>query len=169
VSDIAAYSRVRPPLRSLNPSILVVDDDAKIRELVTDLLSMEGYSVYTATNGADGLQLLERTTPRLVVLDIRMPVLDGWGFARALKARTSVLPMLVMSGAVDARRCASELGADAFMSKPFDLDDFLNVVERLFLAGMPRGAPTGLHPRSAKPVHPASPVWCTDLSFRRLH
>jgi two-component system, chemotaxis family, chemotaxis protein CheY len=83
---MAAYSRVRPTLTSLNPSVLVVDDDPKIRELVSDLLSMEGYTVYTATNGADGLRLLERTTPRLVVLDIRMPVLDGWGFARALRS-----------------------------------------------------------------------------------
>src|SRR5207253_9078680 len=115
----------------------------------------------------DALELLERTMPRLIVLDIRMPVLDGWGFARALKARRNALPMLVMSGAVDARRCASELGADGFLSKPFDLDDFLNVVERLSLPNTRPGAPTSLRLLSVKPVHPATSGWCTDLAARR--
>jgi hypothetical protein len=65
--------------------------------------------------------------------------------------------MLVMSGAIDARRCASELGAGGFVSKPFDLDGFLNVVERLSLSNTGRRAPTSLGPLSEKPACRANP------------
>jgi CheY-like chemotaxis protein len=146
-----------------------VDDDPKIRELVSDLLEMEGYDVYTATNGAEALEFLERTTPRLVVLDIRMPVLDGWGFARAVKEQCSALPMLVMSGAEDAGRCATEIGAAGFVSKPFDLDDLLSAIERFSLPGGRRPTPTGLSPLSEKPIHPTSAARCSDLAARRRH
>src|ERR671933_352790 len=67
--------------------ILVVDDDPVIRETVADILDFEGYSIETATNGREALQAIERAQPSLVLLDMRMPVLDGWGFAREVKER----------------------------------------------------------------------------------
>jgi two-component system chemotaxis response regulator CheY len=112
--------------------ILVIDDDPAIRATVAEILMSEGYSVATATNGADGLQSLDRVDPALVLLDMRMPIMDGWGFARALQARGIQVPILVMTAAQDARRWAREINAEGYVAKPFDLLDLLDAVGRFF-------------------------------------
>ena len=109
--------------------ILVVEDDPDILETVSQVLEFEGYKVETANNGAEGLKAMERHLPWLILLDMRMPVLDGWGFAHALKERGIELPILVMTAAQDARRWAQEIGAAGFIAKPFDLSDLLAAVE----------------------------------------
>jgi len=111
--------------------ILVVDDDPAIRSTVADILEFEGYTVAQATNGAEGLARLDQVHPRLVLLDMRMPVLDGWDFARILKERGIDLPILVMTAAQDARRWAAEIGAAGYVAKPFDLPALLDAVEKL--------------------------------------
>ena len=115
--------------------ILVVDDDPSIRTMVSDLLTTEGYAVCTASNGADALDVLERTSPRLVLLDMRMPVLDGWGFARELKQRHDwvPVPVLIMTAAIDASRWAADIDAAGYVSKPFEVATLLDNVERLLL------------------------------------
>lgn len=110
--------------------ILVIDDDPAIRATVAEILMAEGYSVATASNGADGLLALDRLDPALVLLDMRMPILDGWGFARALQARGVPVPILVMTAAQDARRWAREINAEGFVAKPFELLDLLEAVGR---------------------------------------
>ncbi|MDQ2998099.1 MAG: response regulator [Chloroflexota bacterium] len=110
--------------------ILIIDDDPAIRATVAEILESEGYSVATASNGADGLQSLDRLDPVLVLLDMRMPILDGWGFARALQARGIQVPILVMTAAQDARRWAREINAEGYVAKPFDLLDLLDAVGR---------------------------------------
>lgn len=112
--------------------ILVIDDDPDIRMTVQDILSFEGYAVETAENGARGLELMEHISPSLIVLDMRMPVLDGWGFARAAKERGVNTPILVMTAAQDARRWAAEIGAAGYVAKPFGLSDFLSAVEQFY-------------------------------------
>ena len=112
--------------------ILVIDDDDAIRMTVADLLELEGYAVVTAVNGADGLSVLERTDPALILLDMRMPVLDGWGFARALREQGRQVPVVVMTAAQDARRWAREIDAADVVPKPFDLVDLLSAVERFY-------------------------------------
>jgi two-component system, chemotaxis family, chemotaxis protein CheY len=114
--------------------ILVIDDDPAIRATVAEILMAEGYIVATATNGADGLQSLDRLDPALVLLDMRMPIMDGWGFARALQSRGVRVPILVMTAAQDARRWAHEINAQGFVAKPFDLLDLLDAVGRFFPA-----------------------------------
>lgn len=114
-----------------NKPILVVDDDPSIRTTVYEILDLEGYAVETAANGAEALQALERVQPSLVLLDMRMPVLDGWGFAQALQDRGIHLPILVMTAAQNARNWAAEIGADGYVAKPFELLDLLAAVERL--------------------------------------
>jgi CheY-like chemotaxis protein len=111
--------------------ILIIDDDLSILETVSDILEFEGYPVARAMNGAEGLDMLEEVQPSLVLLDMRMPVLDGWEFARALQSRGIRLPILVMTAAQDARRWAQEIGADAYIAKPFDMTELLSTVERL--------------------------------------
>ena len=114
--------------------ILIIDDDPAIRATVAEILESEGYSVATAINGADGLQSLDRIDPALVLLDMRMPILDGWGFARALQSRGIQIPILVMTAAQDARRWAHEINAEGYVAKPFDLIDLLDTVGRFFPA-----------------------------------
>ena len=111
--------------------ILVIDDDPGILNMVSEILEDEGYAVELATNGEEGLQVLDRVDPSLVVLDMRMPVLDGWSFARILRERGIRLPILVMTAARDARRWAQEIGADGFLEKPFDLLSLIDTVARL--------------------------------------
>ena len=115
--------------------ILVVDDDPVIRETVADILDFEGYSIETATNGREALQAIERAQPSLVLLDMRMPVLDGWGFAREVKERGLDLNIVVMTAARNAGRWAEEIDADGYLAKPFDLADLLATVERLYQPG----------------------------------
>jgi CheY-like chemotaxis protein len=109
--------------------ILVVDDDPAILGAVAELLDLEGYPVECVSNGAEALKAVEAQQPRLVLLDMRMPVLDGWGFARAVRDRGLDLPIVVMTAAQDARRWAEEIGAAGYLAKPFELMDLLTAVE----------------------------------------
>jgi DNA-binding response OmpR family regulator len=113
----------------LDAPILVVDDDPSILGTVSEILTFERYSVETATNGAEALAILDRATPWLILLDMRMPVLDGWGFMRAVRARGITTPILVMTAAHDGQRWANEVQAADFLSKPFEMDELLAAVE----------------------------------------
>lgn len=114
----------------LTGSVLAVDDDPSILGLMTDILSGEGYRVLPAANGLEALKVLEGTRPCVVLLDMRMPTLDGWGFANALRARGLKYPVVVVTAAENARAWAQEIGADAYLAKPFQLNDLLRVVAR---------------------------------------
>jgi two-component system, chemotaxis family, chemotaxis protein CheY len=112
------------------PTLLVVDDDPAVLSTVSDILSDEGYQVVTASNGAEALETLDRTFPDLILLDMRMPVMDGWKFAQARSAEQRSIPLIVMTAAHDARKWALEIGAADYLAKPFDLLELLEVVER---------------------------------------
>jgi CheY-like chemotaxis protein len=109
--------------------ILVVDDEPAIRDTVSEMLDLEGYRVATAANGAEALRALEQDHPDVVLLDMRMPVLDGWGFASAVRARGVTVKIVVMTAARDAERWAREISANGFLAKPFGFDDLLSVIE----------------------------------------
>jgi two-component system, chemotaxis family, chemotaxis protein CheY len=110
--------------------VLVVDDDETIRATVSETLDMEGYPVRLAADGEEALRSVEERAPHIVLLDMRMPVLDGWGVARGLAQRGLAPSILVMSAAADARRWAREIGASDVLPKPFELDELLALVER---------------------------------------
>ncbi|WP_373045382.1 response regulator [Vulgatibacter sp.] len=111
------------------PRILVVDDDADILALLEDMLSMEGYEVCTAANGQLALQELEKRRPQLILLDMKMPVMDGRAFARCLRERHGdAIPFLVLTAAADVRNAALEVQAHGWLGKPFDLDELLRTV-----------------------------------------
>ncbi len=109
-------------------SILVVDDDPSILAVVSDILESEGYRVSTATNGMDGLEAMRVAPYALVILDMRMPVVDGWSFVSFLDAFDSHVPILVMTAGQEAEEWAKEVGATHYLEKPFDLPDLLNAV-----------------------------------------
>ncbi len=115
-------------------TILVVDDDPGILSTVAEVLDLEGYRVETATNGAEALEVVERAAPRLVLLDMRMPVLDGWGFARAYRLAETPPPhvsILVMTAALDAEASCHQIDGAAWLGKPFGLVHLLSKVEGL--------------------------------------
>jgi two-component system chemotaxis response regulator CheY len=128
----ARASAPRPANRDTanGPGILVVEDDLAILAMVKDVLRAEGYAPIVAKNGAEALAALERTTPALVLLDMRMPVVDGWAVARKLKTAKLRIPVVVMTAAENAARWAAEIGADGYLAKPFELQELLDTVER---------------------------------------
>ena len=117
-----------PELRELR--VLVVDDEPHIRATVSAMLETEGYAVDEAANGADALHAVERRAPDVILLDMRMPVLDGWGFALELRRRGHRMPIVVMTAARDAARWAGEITAATFVAKPFGFDDLITAVEQ---------------------------------------
>lgn len=110
--------------------ILVVEDDESILGMVMQILRVEGYPAVAAANGLEGLAAIERATPSLILLDMRMPQMDGWEFARILKARGVACPIVVMTAAENAKRWASEVGADGYVTKPFDFLELIEAIER---------------------------------------
>lgn len=110
--------------------VLVVDDDLSILDTVTAILAQEGFAVSGASSGEEALALLRTWHPTLVLLDMRMPVMDGWTVARLMRENGIRVPIVVMTAAENARRWADEIGADAYLAKPFALDDLLEVIQR---------------------------------------
>jgi two-component system, chemotaxis family, chemotaxis protein CheY len=113
--------------------VLVVDDDDAIRLTVADALQDEGYHVTTASNGQEALERVESGPPDAIVLDLMMPILDGWGFLEACRRRDLCqgIPVLVMSAYRRLTETAPELKVRACIAKPFELDVLLGAVERL--------------------------------------
>lgn len=111
-------------------TVLVVDDDTSILDTVSSILTGEGYHVVSAATGEDALAAIARKQPALILLDMRMPVMDGWAVARALREQGIRIPIVVMTAAESAKRWADEVGAEGYLAKPFGLDDLLATVER---------------------------------------
>jgi CheY-like chemotaxis protein len=117
------------------PQILVVEDDEAIRGLVSDVLRDDGYTVREASNGIEALEQLRRGKPDLIVLDLMMPVMDGWAFVEEcrIKQYCEDVPIIVTSASHDLPRTAERLrdfGVRTCLAKPFDVDGLLALVER---------------------------------------
>ncbi len=115
--------------------MLVVDDDAVIRQLVCVNLELEGFEVFTAEDGQDALDKVVEVNPAVITLDIMMPRLDGWETAARLRAdtRTAHIKVVLLSARAqeaDLRR-GKGLGVDAYLTKPFDPDELIETVRRL--------------------------------------
>jgi CheY-like chemotaxis protein len=111
-------------------TVLVVDDDSDIRDVVVDLLEGEGYSVVTASDGIAALEAASQRDLAAILLDMKMPRMDGWEFARCYSATPEPhAPIVVMTAAQDASQRARDIGAAAYVAKPFRLDEMLTAVE----------------------------------------
>lgn len=109
--------------------ILVVDDDDSIRQFIVMALGDAGYEVESAEHGQAALRALEATRPDLILLDMRMPVMDGWAFSGAYRQlAVRHVPLVVLTASRDAAQTAAEVGADAFLAKPFELQALLSLV-----------------------------------------
>ncbi len=112
--------------------ILVVDDDASHRTLICDALEEMGYRTVQAANGREALDLLGGDMPQAVLLDLRMPVMSGWGLLDALKKmpRARGLPIIIISG-YGFEWEAELVGAAGYISKPVDLDKVRMTLQRI--------------------------------------
>jgi CheY-like chemotaxis protein len=113
----------------------VVDDDPVIRSTVAELLLDEGYEVEQAGDGAQALHLVKGSMPAAIVLDLMMPVLDGWAFVERCRAlpESADVPIVVMSATHGLHETAERLhamGVRAVMAKPFDVDALIAIVQR---------------------------------------
>jgi UDP-3-O-acyl N-acetylglucosamine deacetylase len=138
-------------------TILVVDDEAKIRDTVRGILVDEGFAVTEAADGRRALDLIERVRPHLAIVDIWMPEIDGIELVTALRARVPGLPVIVISGHgnVETAMRVAKLGAFHFLEKPFSLDSLLASVERALGRVRPANGSNGRPTASDAAVAPA--------------
>lgn len=110
--------------------VLVVDDDPAIRGLVGDALRGEGYAVDLAAHGREALEAMRARRPSTVVLDLMMPVMDGFSFMEAchLEQLCDGVPIVVISAVHDALERINDVPVHALLAKPFDLDDLVRTV-----------------------------------------
>ena len=110
---------------------LVVDDDHDIAEMVRLALTDEGYEVTLASNGSEALDASVGGPFDVILLDMRMPVMDGWSFAEEYRNRPGRrVPVIVVTAARDAAARAAEIDADDYLAKPFSLDELFAIIER---------------------------------------
>ncbi len=118
---------------AMQHKILVIDDDEKITSMIRRALAFEGYKVETAEHGQLGLQKFLATEPDLLVLDVMMPVLDGWEVCRRIREAGSATPILMLTARDEVidRVKGLDLGADDYLVKPFALEELLARVRAL--------------------------------------
>ncbi|HVS86509.1 MAG TPA: response regulator [Gaiellaceae bacterium] len=126
-SDLETFlARSGPGRTQSGPLVLLVDDDARVRELVRITLENEGYAVREADSAEEGMAAIEERKPDLVLLDVMMPHVDGWEMLRRVQERygAGAIPVVMFSGKADdaAQREAESRGATGFVGKPFDVD-----------------------------------------------
>jgi DNA-binding response OmpR family regulator len=142
----------------MNTTILTIDDDPAITDLLSVILRANGFEVMIANSGEEGVQIIKEKTPRLVILDLMMPDMDGWQVCKAVRAFSSV-PILILSALDDPSVVASILdaGADDYLVKPVPsavLVAHLNKIRRQTGALHPM-SPENTHWRPT--THPLSP------------
>jgi CheY-like chemotaxis protein len=155
VSDSLAYETLEGKLRDLEriidpslavgstgeteppapkPTILVIDDDRQINDLLCELLTMEGYEVESAFNGVEAIQAFQPAKHALAITDVAMPLMNGWELIAALRVRSPALPIILISGYQTGEWNQSYLtkqGVSAVLTKPLYLDQLTGLVARL--------------------------------------
>ena len=121
-------------------SVLVVEDDRNIGELLQLYLEKEGYAVTIATDGGQGLQKFRAIHPDLVLLDVMMPVMDGWAVCRAIRAESQTpIIMLTAKSETEDKITGLRTGADDYITKPFEMRELLARIEAVLRRTNPAG------------------------------
>src|ERR1700739_3641965 len=118
--------------RNDKATILVVEDEAKMRRLLELQLGEEGFVVHSSPDAETGVQLLVRKKPDLVVTDLRLPGMGGLEFLQAVKRANAALPVVVMTayGTVESAVAAMKVGASNYVTKPFSFDELVLVIRK---------------------------------------
>jgi chemosensory pili system protein ChpA (sensor histidine kinase/response regulator) len=144
---VAAKAAAAPPpeVKKAVPLVMVVDDSLTVRKITSRMLAREGYEFVTAKDGVDALQQLQDVTPDVILLDVEMPRMDGFEFARNVRAdeATRAIPIIMItSRTADKHRShAMELGVNEYMGKPYQEEQLLSLIARYARHGEP--APAG--------------------------
>ena len=114
------------------PKILIVDDDLSVQKALKLALNEEGYELFIANNGKEGLEIFYRETPELIFLDLKMPVMDGYETTRQIRTRREFagLPILALTAKAmkgDREKCL-EAGANDYLPKPVDVDRLFSML-----------------------------------------
>jgi two-component system cell cycle response regulator DivK len=121
--------------RAGRPRVLIVEDYPDAREMYTEYLEFSGYEVVQASNGVEALQRAADTAPDIILMDLSLPVMDGWEATRRLKAdpRTAAIPIVALTGHALAgiSEGATEAGCDAFVTKPCLPEDLVLEIRRI--------------------------------------
>jgi DNA-binding response OmpR family regulator len=120
------------------PRLLVIDDDIDVRTLLELMFEGEGFTVITAADGLEGLRAARLARPCAIVLDLRMPRMDGWQFRREQRNDPSLadVPVIIATADPVVRRSEAELDAAAVMQKPLDFDELVGIVRVLCDTGV---------------------------------
>ena len=120
------------PIEGDHESVLVVDDEPQVAWVLRFSLEHEGFHTYTASNGLEALEEVEKHHPTVMLLDLMMPEMDGWTVIEKLrKLPTDHRPRVVVVSALagpEEKAKATELGVDAFVPKPFDVEELIGVL-----------------------------------------
>jgi CheY-like chemotaxis protein len=116
--------------------LLLVDDEIDLREMLTHYLTLHGHTVQGAENGLEALHLAKQNLPKLILLDLNMPVLNGWEFLSERRScpQLSEIPVVVISESMEVDSRALEAGATVVVSKPFEPRKLLRIIENLLEA-----------------------------------
>lgn len=125
--------------------ILIVEDEANIRELLRLYLEREGYTVLEAENGVEGIKKWKSDKPDMLLLDVMMPVMDGWAVCREIRAESDV-PIIILTakGETADRVSGLEMGADDYIVKPLEMPEVIARVRAVFRRMAPDDAPEKL-------------------------
>ena len=125
--------------------ILIVEDEANIRELLRLYLEREGYTVIEAENGVEGIKQWKSEKPDMILLDVMMPVMDGWTVCKEIRAESDVpIIMLTAKGETADRVSGLEMGADDYIVKPLEMPEVIARVRAVFRRMAPDDAPEKL-------------------------
>ena len=116
-------------MRERNVNVLVVDDQKAIRDTLQTALDDEGFTVECAANGQEALDILRHWKPCVILLDLMMPVMDGWAFQAEQRRSGSTVPIVLLSAAGELGKHQAALGAAAVIAKPFDIDNVISAIE----------------------------------------
>lgn len=115
--------------------ILIIDDDPTSLKLTESRLKANGYEIHISSDAPEGLEKAMKFKPDLIILDVMMPVVNGYNFCRLIKTQESCrhIPIILLTsrGAEEDRKIGKEVGADAYITKPFNIDELLKTVRDL--------------------------------------
>jgi CheY-like chemotaxis protein len=127
--------------------VFVIDDDADLRELLSVIIESMGVEVVSASNGKESLERMATKSPNMILLDMRMPVMDGWQFIREVDRRGGPRPpIVIVTAAPNPAAHASEVHAEAWLSKPFDRDVLVGLVDRFVRSPQPSSSGSSSQP-----------------------
>ena len=129
----------------MEKTVLIIEDEKNIADLLELYLKKEGYTVKTAADGGEGLSLFRTWKPALVLLDLMMPVMDGWSVCKAIRAESQTpVIMLTAKSETDDKVAGLKIGADDYITKPFEMKEVLARIEAVLRRSEPAATETAV-------------------------